>query len=96
MAKKPKETEGFDEVDNDVVVEVTDEEVAPNPFSDASHDDVEHSPMYRGALHALSGFADELHAIHIRLAEIAQFLPVAIEKSEGDVKEFLLTLKSHL
>lgn len=51
---------------------------------------------WNGALAALSGASDELHAIHMRLAEIRPFLASAIEKAEGDVKVFLQTLSDGL
>jgi len=101
MAKK-QVTEDVVEVE-----EVTDDEVAPSPFSVEDQDEYEnggrtndedHRPPseWRGAIVEMDKADAEIHAVHVRLCEIKPFLDVAIEKSEGNVKSFLQGLKAHL
>jgi hypothetical protein len=72
-------------------------EVLENPFDDLDRDEAfERHVEWKGALVELDGHSDERHAIHTRLAEIRQFLAGAIEKTEGQTKDFLEGLSHYL
>lgn len=49
-----------------------------------------------GAIVAMNGTVDELHAVQTRLSEIVPFLNGAIAKASGDTKAFLLSLSDQL
>ena len=102
MAKKQvngSDADGYpeDELPKDQIV--TDDEVAANPFETAGADPIPaaiEEKVWNGAIAALNGTTDELHAIQMRLVEIKPFLSGAIDKATGDVKGFLQALADHL
>lgn len=49
-----------------------------------------------GAIAAMNGTVDELHAVQTRLSEIVPFLNGAIAKASGDTKAFLESLSDQL
>lgn len=86
---------------------MTDEEVAPSPFTheeieadqaDLDDEEAEHERRtWKGALVEMKGKTEaEVHIVHTHLEEIHQHLDGAIAKSEGNVKSFLKGLKAHL
>jgi hypothetical protein len=82
MAKAKEKT------DDELLAEMEAEEAAAKAGSA--------KPEWRGVIAELAGKNGELHAIQVRFAEMVPFLPGAIEKAEGELKDFLTSLAKHL
>lgn len=67
-----------------------------NPFETIGADVPPMEKVKSGAIVAMNGTVDELHAVQTRLSEIVPFLNGAIAKASGDTKAFLESLSDQL